>query len=353
MRRAFRLAVRGKGMVSPNPLVGAVLVKRDAIVGEGYHHRAGGEHAEVLALKQAQRRSRGATMYVNLEPCCHFGKTPPCTDAILEAGIKSIYIGTRDTNPIVSGKGIARLRRSGIVVHNGILREEARQLNECYFSYIEKKRPFIILKIAQTIDGKIADGNGSSKWITSDAARKKVHALRNDVDAVLTGIGTVLSDNPLLTPRLVRARKEPIRIVLDSRLRIPPDAAIVRPGTIIATLESGKQRKGEQLGSRGVILWTFRGKDRIPIRLLLRRAYREKIQSILIEAGAGIASSFLQEHLVDKAYFFIANKILGTGPSPFDRMRHRTLRHAIQLENPVVQRIDGNILVKGYVHRDH
>ena len=353
IRRVFRLAKKGKGMVSPNPLVGAVIVKGGRIVGEGYHHKAGTEHAEVVAIKRAQRKTKGAAMYVNLEPCCHYGKTPPCTDSILNAGIKEMYISTKDTNPLVSGKGISHLRRHGMLVHHGILKKEARQLNEFYFTYMEKKRPFVILKIAQTIDGKIADASGNSKWITTKAARKKVHALRNDVDAILTGIGTVISDNPQLTSRLVRTKKEPLRIVLDSRLRIPLDAAIVRPGTIIATLSTIKPRKKAKLLAKGVIFWEFNVQEHIPLKQILRKAYHKKIQSILIEAGTGVSSSFLRYHLVDKVYFFIASKILGKGLSPFEGIGDLALPRAIPLESPVVERIDGDILVKGYVYRNH
>jgi diaminohydroxyphosphoribosylaminopyrimidine deaminase/5-amino-6-(5-phosphoribosylamino)uracil reductase len=353
MRRAFQLAKKGKGMVSPNPLVGAVVVREGKIIGEGYHRRAGAEHAEVVAIRQARHATKGATMYVNLEPCCHYGKTPPCTDSIIKAGISEIYIGTKDTNPIVSGKGIAQLKRHGITVHDGILRNEARQLNEFYFSYMEKRRPFIILKIAQTLDGKIADKTGNSKWITTEAARKRVHSLRNDVDAVLTGIGTVLADDPQLTPRLVKAKKQPLRIVLDSRLRIPLDAALARPGTIVATLASEKPRKKEKLQAKGVVLWQCKGKDHIPLKQVLRRAYQEKVQSILIEAGGHVASSFLKQHLVDKLYVFIGNKILGKGLSPFECLQDLTLARAIPLEHPVVTQIEGTILLQAYVYGNH
>jgi diaminohydroxyphosphoribosylaminopyrimidine deaminase/5-amino-6-(5-phosphoribosylamino)uracil reductase len=264
-----------------------------------------------------------------------------------------MYIGTVDTNPIVSGKGIAQLRQHGITVHHGILEEEARQLNEFYFSYMEKKRPFLILKIAQTIDGKIADARGNSRWITSEAARKKVHELRNDVDAILTGIGTVRADDPRFTARLVKPKKEPLRIVLDSRLRIPLDAAIVRPGTIVATLASSKPRKKEKLQARGVDVWEFKNRDHIPLKGLLRKLYQLKIQSILVEAGGHVAASILQQGLVDKVYFFIAHKILGSGPSPFQGLPGLNLQQAIPLEDTVVKKTAGGILVKGYVHRNH
>ncbi len=353
MRRALRLAKRGRGKVSPNPLVGAVIVKQNRIVGEGYHRQAGAEHAEVVAIKRAQGNCRNAAMFVNLEPCCHYGRTPPCTDSIVKAGIKKVCISTRDTNPIVNGEGVAQLKQHGIKVQEGILEDEARQLNECYFTYMEKQRPFIILKVAQTIDGKIADTDGNSKWITTEAARKRVHALRKDVDAILTGIGTVIADNPQLTPRLVKTGKQPLRIVLDSRLRIPLDAAIVREGTTIATLASGKPRKQSALQKKGVTLWHFKGKDRIPLKRVLRTAYDQKIQSILIEAGERVASSFLEQHLVDKVYFFIAVKILGKGLSPFEGMRLRTLSNAVSLEHAMFERINGDLLIKGYVYRNH
>ncbi|TET17974.1 MAG: bifunctional diaminohydroxyphosphoribosylaminopyrimidine deaminase/5-amino-6-(5-phosphoribosylamino)uracil reductase RibD, partial [Candidatus Cloacimonadota bacterium] len=235
MKRVFQIAKRGKGRVSPNPLVGALVVKNGSIVSEGYHKKAGTEHAEVIAIKKAGKNIRGSTMFINLEPCCHFGRTPPCTDTIIKSGIKEIYIGIQDPNPLVSGKGITSLRKNKIKVHTGILEEEARELNEFYFTFMEDKRPFIILKIAQTIDGKIADVSGNSKWITNEYARRKVHKLRNEVDAILTGIGTVQADNPQLTARLVTKTKEPFRIILDSRLRIQEKATVVKHGTIIAT----------------------------------------------------------------------------------------------------------------------
>jgi diaminohydroxyphosphoribosylaminopyrimidine deaminase/5-amino-6-(5-phosphoribosylamino)uracil reductase len=353
MSRAFELAKKGKGKVSPNPLVGSLIVKNGRIVGEGYHRKAGTEHAEVIALRRAQHLARGAHMYVNLEPCSHYGKTPPCTDSILKAGIREIYIATKDTNPLVSGKGIAALRQNGMVVHVGILESEARRLNEYYFSYMEKKRPFILLKIAQTIDGKIADSSGNSKWITSETSRKRVHALRSEVDAVLTGIGTVLADDPLLTPRLVRTRKEPLRVVLDSNLRFPLSASIARKGTIVATMDHIKPRKKQRLCAQGVAIWEFRQKGCIPLTQLLRRAYEEKIQSILIEGGRDIASAFLDQHLVDRIYFFIANKILGKGLSPFDGLRRLSLKNAIPLAHTTVERIGGDILVKSYVYGNH
>ncbi len=336
--------------MSPNPLVGALVVKNGSIVSEGYHKKAGTEHAEVIAIKKAGKNIQGSTMFINLEPCCHFGRTPPCTDTIIKSGIKEIYIGIQDPNPLVSGKGIARLRKNKIRVHTGILEEEARELNEFYFTFMEDKRPFIILKIAQTIDGKIADVSGNSKWITNEYARRKVHKLRNEVDAILTGIGTVQADNPQLTARLVKKTKEPFRIILDSTLRIQEKATVVKQGTIIATSKNVNSHKKKLLKAKGVTIWEFEDTKEIPLKRLLQKAYKEKIQSILVEGGRNIASSFIREHLVDKAYIFIANKILGDGIASLGNLGISELQKAITIKKSRIERFKNTILIKGYVY---
>jgi diaminohydroxyphosphoribosylaminopyrimidine deaminase/5-amino-6-(5-phosphoribosylamino)uracil reductase len=354
MRRTLQLARKGRGRVSPNPLVGAIILKNGNIIGKGYHRKAGEEHAEVAAIKKAGKRTNGSIMYVNLEPCCHFGKTPPCTDIIIKAGIKKVFIATKDPNPLVSGKGIKKLKRNGIRVCCGILENEARRLNEFYFTYMEKRRPFIILKIAQTIDGKIADNYGDSKWITNESARKKVHSLRNEVDAILTGIGTVKKDNPELTPRFTKKIKEPLRIVLDSNLKIPKDAKITREGTIVATLSNKHERKKKLLKNKGIQIWEMKkDKNGINICGMLKKAYQEKIMSILVEAGQGVTSSLLKECLVDKVYIFISNKILGTGISAFEKLGLKRLEETLLIEDIVFERFKENLLIKGYVHRNH
>ncbi len=354
MKLTIQLAKRGRGRVSPNPLVGALIVKNGSIISEGYHKKAGTEHAEVVAIKKALKKVKGSTMYVNLEPCCHFGKTPPCTETIIKAGIKEVFIAAQDPNPLVSGKGINRLKKSGIKVFCGILENEAKELNEFYFTYIIKGRPFIILKIAQTIDGKIADIYGNSKWITNEYARRKVHSLRNEVDAILTGIGTVKKDNPEFTPRLTRKLKEPLRIVLDSNLSISQNARIVREGTIVATLSNNHMRKKKSLKNKGVRVWEVQGDENgININKVLKRAYQEKITSILVEAGRSVSSSFLKGHLVDKIYIFISNKILGAGIHSFEKLDFEKLEDALLIENISFEHFKENFLVKGYVYRNH
>lgn len=353
MRIAIRLAKKGRGKVSPNPLVGTIIVKNGEIIGKGYHKKAGTDHAEVVALKKAGKNAKSATMYVNLEPCCHFGKTPPCTDAIQKANIKRVVVAVKDPNPLVSGKGVKKMKKNGIEVDTGILRDKAKQLNEFYFTYMEKKRPFVILKIAQTIDGKIADKYGTSKWITNEQARKKVHSIRNEVDAILTGIGTVEKDDPEFTPRHVKRVKEPLRIVLDSNLRISKKAKLIREGTIIATLPHPNQKKKKQLENKNISIWvTKRDKNGVSVNDVLRRAYREEILSIMIEAGQKVTSTFLKKHLVDKVYIFVSNKILGSGITAFEDIGIKRLKDSPIIEDVSFKKFNDNFLIEGYVYRD-
>jgi len=354
MRRAIELAKRGRGNVSPNPLVGAVIVKNGKIIGEGYHKKAGTPHAEIIAIKKAGKKVKNSILYVNLEPCCHYGKTPPCTDAIIKAGIKEVYVGIKDPNPLVNGKGIKILKKNGIKVQYPILQNEARRLNEFYITYTEKKRPFIILKIAQTIDGKIADRNGESKWITNEVARKKVHSLRNNVDAILTGIGTVVKDNPQFTVRYKKTTRQPLCIVLDTHLKIDSRASVIRQGTIIATSKNTNKRKEQLLTKKGVQIWKVKGEDNIiSIYEVLKKAYKSEIQSILIEAGRRVVSSFLKTKLVDKIYIFIGNKILGQGISAFEDLGTTDLSNAGIIKNISFKRFNDNILIEGYVYRNY
>ena len=354
MRRAMELAKRGRGNVSPNPLVGAVIVKNGRIVGEGYHKRAGTPHAEIIAIKRAGKNAKNSILYVNLEPCCHYGKTPPCTDAIIKAGIKEVYVGIKDPNPLVNGKGIKILKKNGIKVQYPILQDEVRKLNEFYITYTEKKRPFVILKIAQTIDGKIADRDGKSKWITNELARKKVHSLRNSVDAILTGIGTVAKDNPQFTVRYKKTTKQPLSIVLDTHLKINSKSNIIRQGTIIATSKNTDERKEQLLRKKGVQIWKVKGEDNtISIYEVLKKAYKAEIQSIFIEAGRRVVSSFLKEKLVDKIYIFIGNKILGQGISAFEDLETTKLSDAVIIRNIKFKRFNDNILIEGYVYGNY
>ncbi len=314
MKKALELAARGKGWVSPNPMVGAVIVKNNIIIGEGYHQRYGDIHAEVAALNSAGSLAKDGTLYVNLEPCAHFGKTPPCTEAIISAGISKVNIAIADPNPIVLGKGIAQLKKSGITVNVGLLQEAAEKLNEIFIKNITTQRPFIAIKIASTLDGKIATETRSSKWITSSAARDYVHALRHEYDAVLVGINTVLQDNPLLNCRLDEPKRDPVRIVIDSKLQIPLNAAIIkasRTASLIVFTRSSDNQKIYELQKLGVTVVLEDGLGRISPEFIIDKLSEMKITSILIEGGAEIAWSFIKEDLADKFYTFLAPKLVG------------------------------------------
>jgi len=257
MERALALAARGRGMVSPNPMVGAVVVNGGAVVGEGWHRKAGGPHAEVFAFREAGERAKGATLYVTLEPCCHHGKTPPCTDLVIGSGIARVVTAMRDDNPLVCGKGCAQLAAAGIAVEVGLMEKEARRLNESFLTFIRTGRPFVTVKLASTLDGFIADSAGKSAWITGPEARKLVHRWRAWSDAVLVGAGTVLADDPRLTVRDAEG-SDPLRVVVDSHLRTPPGAKVVGDGTvIIAATDEADEGKARALEDAGATVWRF------------------------------------------------------------------------------------------------
>lgn len=322
MRRVLRLAERGRGRTSPNPMVGAVVVKGSRIIGQGCHRKAGEPHAEVEALSAAGPRARGATLYVNLEPCRHINKrTPPCTRAIIESGIRGVVMAMRDPNPQVNGRGKAILRRAGIEVIEGVLTDHARKLNEVYTKFITTGRPFVILKTAMTLDGKIALGNTVSQWITGERARLTAHRLRNQVDAVLVGINTVLTDDPRLTTRLPGGRgKDPHRIILDSTLKIPLTAKVITESasggssaiTFIATTKKAPDRKIQALKERGAVVWVLPDQEgRVSLKDLMREVGHRDITSLMIEGGAEVNASALQAGIVDKIVWFVAPKLLG------------------------------------------
>ena len=326
MKRAIRLARRGSPLVSPNPRVGCVVVRQGRIISEGYHAAFSGPHAEQAALAGLNpSRSRGATLYVTLEPCNHFGKTPPCTDAILAAKIGRVVIGCRDPNPVVSGRGIRRLRGAGIEVCTGILEEECRDLNRAFFKFIRTGLPHITLKIALTLDGKIAARNGNSKWISHEPSRRMVHRLRGEHDAVLVGIRTVLADDPELTVRKGPGGRtgafSPKRIVLDSRLRIPARARLLSLSdpekTIIATTVRAPAARKAALERIGARVWTLRT-DRhgmVSLRDLLKKMAGDGITSVLVEGGSSIFTSFIKAGELDRMIVFTSPKLLGTGLS--------------------------------------
>lgn len=311
MRMALRLARQCPGLPYPNPWVGCVIVRGGRVVGRGFHHGAGTSHAEVEALQDAGPRARGATLYVTLEPCCHHGRTPPCTDSILRAGIREVYYAMKDPNPLVAGKGARLLHRHGLRVRCGLGSGEAFALNEMFVKFQSAGLPFVTAKVATSLDGKIATRTGQSKWITDEAARSRARRLRGEHQAVLVGINTVLSDDPHLGPR-IRGAKEPWRIVLDSRLRIPPDSKVVKSGKcIVACTTEASPAKKARLECAGVKVLSFRGKQ-VPIRALLRRLAREEIISLLVEGGGEVLGSFFDLRLVDRVCWFLSPLVLGS-----------------------------------------
>ena len=316
MRRALELAEQGTGYTRPNPLVGAVIAKGGEVIAEGYHARYGGPHAEAVALERAGEAARGADLYVNLEPCSHWGKTPPCVDRIIAAGIRRVFIATRDPNPLVNGKGVEKLRAAGIEVVEGVLRKEAERLNEIFFYWIKMKRPFVALKLAMSLDGKIATRSGDSRWITGEGARRRVHELRRRHAAVLVGINTVLADDPELTVREVEG-PQPLRIVLDSRGRVPLSARVLagEARTLVATTAAMPEERERALLERGVEVWRLPAREgRVDLVALLARLAGEEIDSLLVEGGGEVAWSFLAQGLVQKLYLCL----LYTSPSPRD-----------------------------------
>ncbi len=315
MKLALEEAKKGCGWVNPNPMVGAVIVKNGEVIGKGYHKMYGGHHAEINALSSCTMDPSGGTMYVTLEPCCHYGKTPPCTDAIIKSGISEVVIGTKDPNELVSGGGIKKLRKSGIKVVTGVLEEECRELNEVFFHYITSKTPFLTMKYAMTLDGKIATDSGKSKWISGVAAREHSHYIRHAYSAIMVGVGTVVADDPMLNCRLPGC-KNPIRIICDTNLRIPLESKIVKTAnsitTIIATAEAPESEKAKELREKGAyILTVSRNDGHIDLRELMESLGQKKINSVLLEGGATLNAAALKSGIVNKVHAYISPKIFG------------------------------------------
>lgn len=320
MKRAIELAKQGAGWTAPNPLVGAVVVKNGRVIGEGYHRKYGELHAERNALAACSEDPAGATLYVTLEPCCHYGKTPPCTEIIIEKKIAKVVIGSRDPNPKVAGKGVRILREHGIEVVEDYMREACDALNPVFFHYITTKTPYVVLKFAMTLDGKIATRTGASKWITGEAARNHVHQLRGRYAGILAGIGTVLADDPMLNCRIDGAH-QPLRIILDSHLRIPMGSRLVRSAKeyplLIVCNESNRDREEgasriQKLEEAGAKVWTLPEKNGHPdLNVLMQRLGEEKIDSVLIEGGGTVNEAALKAHIVHHVYAYIAPKIFG------------------------------------------
>lgn len=356
---ALDLARQGRGRTSPNPMVGAVIVKDGEIVGTGYHQKAGTPHAEVHALKAAGKKAQGAAMYVTLEPCVHFGKTPPCTEQIISAGIKKVIISMVDPNPRVSGSGIKILEDAGIKVRVGVLEEKAKKLNEVFIKYVTTGYPFVILKSAMSLDGKIATREGLSRWITSERSREFVHRIRNQVDAIMVGIGTVLKDNPLLTTRIEGEEvRNPIRVILDSRGRISLESRIVKSSrdvtTILVVTELAPPDKINALSSRGVEIFQCSSiDDRVNLKSLMKYLGERKITSLLVEGGSTLNYSLLEEGLIDKILFFIAPKLIGgvEASTPVDGKGIEFLEDAWNVQDTRVKLIGEDILVTGYLEK--
>lgn len=390
---AFELAERGRGKCSPNPFVGAVIVKDDQIIGQGFTQPYGNDHAEVQAIKEAGN-CKDAEMYVTLEPCAHFGKTPPCADAIIKAGIKKIYAGIRDPNPLVNGKGFQKLMEAGIEVQTGFLKDRIEKQLEYYLTYITKKRPFVIMKNAVSLDGKIATESGDAKWISCPESREYVHHLRNEIDVILTGIGTVLNDDPLLNVRLEKPSERflpeefsqltfgtvddkskendttiaedsfldhpqglnhPTRVILDSNLKIPVNSKIVQTAEDIKTIIfirqdiQDEQDKIVELQKRDVeIRKVVSDKNGLNLTAILQELYEQNYYSVMVEAGSRVCSSFLRESLVDKIFYFISPKIVGGNFSLFREIKIPKMDAAAKLKIDRVGNIGNDFLIVGY-----
>ncbi len=357
MERALTLAAQAQGRTSPNPMVGAVIVREGEIVGEGYHQKAGDAHAEIQALNQAKESAEGATMYVTLEPCCHWGRTPPCTESVIRAKLADVVVAMKDPNPQVAGNGIRQLEEAGILVQVGLCEKESRQLNEVFIKYITTQRPFVILKSAISLDGKIATASGESQWITSEASRLKGHEVRAQVDAILVGVGTVLQDNPSLTARLPKRQNEdPIRVVVDSRGRTPLGAKVFNPnsnsGTLIAVTEDALSEKIEAFKATGAEVLIVAKKDgRVCLRALMWELGQRGITSVLIEGGGEINAAALRAGVVDKLMFFIAPKLIGGKDAlgPIGGVGIARLAEAFELRDANISQIGADFLIEGYL----
>ena len=367
MQRAIALAKKGAGFVNPNPMVGCVVVKDNEIIAEGYHEYYGGLHAERNALTHTTADCKGATLYVTLEPCCHHGKTPPCTDIIIEKGIKKVVVGLLDPNPLVSGKGISILQNAGIEVVTGVEVDKIKELNKVFLKYIKTKRPYVILKTAMTLDGKIASYTGDSKWITNEKSRKLVHKLRSEMMGIVAGIGTVKADNPMLNCRLEGQQTtdnrqqtsihQPIRIIVDTKASISLDSNIVKTAneyrTILAVGQqstvNSQQSKINELESFNVEILQCEEKDgRVDINDLMIKLGEKGVDSLLLEGGSCLNAAFLEAGCVDEVYAFIAPKIIGGehSKSPIGGKGIELMKDAITFDKVEIEQIENDILIK-------
>lgn len=354
MKIALNLAKKRKGLTHPNPTVGALIVKDGKIIGSGFHEKAGLPHAEREAIKDAKLKGydlNGSTMYVTLEPCCHHGKTPPCTEAIIKEGIKNVIIATLDPNPLVAGKGVEILKNSGLDVKVGILENEAKNLNEDFFVYITKRRPFVHLKIAQTLDGKIATKTGSSKWITSERSRKYVHKLRDQATAIIVGKNTVLKDNPFLTVRGFKVERQPIRVIIDKNLDIPPDYNVFNPdaNVIVICDEKIDDSKFKGFPHIKTIKLPLKGENRFDLKDILNALYTQNIVHLFVEGGKDVITQFIIQNLWDKLSIFVAPKFIGEdGISAVGSLGIKDISQAKTLEIRKITSIGRDIYISIY-----
>jgi diaminohydroxyphosphoribosylaminopyrimidine deaminase/5-amino-6-(5-phosphoribosylamino)uracil reductase len=354
MKRALVLAKKGQGSTNPNPMVGAVIVKNGKVIGEGYHEKYGELHAERNALKNCTEDPKGATLYVTLEPCCHYGKTPPCTEAVIESGIKRVVVGMLDVNPIVAGNGVRLLQEHGIEVKVGVLEDECRRLNKIFIKYISKKLPFVTMKYAMTSDGKIATVSGQSKWITGPSSRENVHRTRNAMMGIMVGVGTVIADDPSLDCRLPEGGHNPIRIICDSNLRTPLNSKVVATAgdiqTIIATVseDDKKIKKYEKKGCR--VIKVGSPEKKVDLKKLMEILGNEGIDSVLLEGGGDLNFSAIQAQIVDEVQIYMAPKIFGgAGKSPVAGEGIGDIEKAVRLKPVNISLFDGDVYVENEV----
>ncbi len=361
MHLALSLARKGMGTTSPNPMVGAVIVRGNRVIGKGYHRKAGMPHAEIVALNDAKEEARGATLYINLEPCAHVGRTPPCVNSIIAAGVRRVVVAMLDPNPLVNGKGVNELKKAGIEVKVGLLEEEAKRLNEAFVVYMEKKRPFFTMKGAVSLDGKIATKTCDSKWISNEESRRYVNKLRSSVDGIMVGINTVILDNPLLIPKIARPKKFPVRIILDSKLRIPLSCDVVKTSekykTWVFTAEDSRPDKETKLRSMGldVVRVPKDESGRVSPRHVCEELFRREIMHVLVEGGGEINSGLLKEGLLDKIVLFYAPIIIG-GKGAYNLIGGKGidfLKDAYKIDIAAVKRFKEDIYLEGYVHRNY
>lgn len=351
MRVCLSLARKGEGKVSPNPLVGAVVVKEEKLISQGYHSRFGGPHAEVIALKKAGEKAQGSTLYVSLEPCSTWGKTPPCTRFILSSGVRRVVIGTLDPNPQNYQKGVKELREGGVEVVVGVEEEKAKKINEAFFKFMKEGRPWVVLKAAVSLDGKISTFAGESFWITQEKARKFSHRLRDRVDAILVGVNTIIKDNP----QLLAPSRSILRVVLDSSLRVPFSAKIFqnqeRGKTLIFTTQKAEREKISELHSRGIeVLGGEKKEDRVSLEFVLKELKKRKILSLLVEGGGEVIASFIEENLADKIFLFVAPRIIGGKKSPtwVEGKGVKKLSETPWLRIEKIKRIGEDFLIEAY-----